>query len=74
MPLLALHCNACGHTFEELVPLSNTDKIMCEDCGEEVSRHYQGKSLFGMLGKETACGPMGDCPHAGTGCGFACRH
>ncbi len=73
MPLLAFQCEKCGHTFEELVSLSGRDGVLCEDCGSEVSRHYQGKSLFGMIGKETACGAMGDCGRAGTGCGCGCR-
>jgi hypothetical protein len=50
------------------------EEVACKECGGDVQRHYQGKSLFGMIGKETGCGPVGDCAFAGTGCGCACRH
>lgn len=33
MPLYEYQCKDCGHEFEELVSMSEADRVACEKCG-----------------------------------------
>lgn len=35
MPLYEYRCLDCGHEFEELVPFSRADEVVCEHCGSD---------------------------------------
>ena len=35
MPLYEYKCPKCGKRFEEIVPLSRADQVVCESCGYE---------------------------------------
>ena len=38
MAIYDYHCQACGATFDKLVPYRNRDLISCHDCGAKVDR------------------------------------
>ena len=35
MPLYEYQCPKCGEQFEEIVPFSRADEVVCEKCGYE---------------------------------------
>ena len=50
MPLYEYRCKDCGHEFEELVPFSRADQVVCENCGSEHTQRLMS----------TFCGGGGD--------------
>jgi len=38
MPLYEYHCQACGNTFEKLLPIEGRDLASCEKCGAKADR------------------------------------
>ena len=47
MPLYLLQCKDCGHKFEKLTSFAGLEKAVCEKCGGEVVRVYDGAGVFG---------------------------
>lgn len=41
MPIYAFACHACGHQFDRLQKLSDTDPTACPTCGAEGQVHRQ---------------------------------
>jgi len=70
MPLYLLQCKECGHKFEKLTSFAGLEKAVCEKCGGEVARVYDGAGVFGGSSvKESApvspcAGGCPGCPHA----------
>ena len=69
MPMYALRCTQCGHTFEELTTIEKRDQVRCPVCGGETARVYEGKSVFGIgAGKEGSAPAQESCPGGCPGC------
>ncbi len=47
MPILKFRCKNCGQVFDKLVQLSAKDSVVCDKCGGETERAYEGK-YYGM--------------------------
>ena len=65
MPIYKFSCVKCGHIFEELTTIERRETVRCSECGGEVRRAYEGKSVFGI-------GAIKDCPETGVPCGGDC--
>ena len=50
MPIYAFQCQACGHSFERLQKLSDTDPTHCPDCGAEQVRRQLTAPTFRLAG------------------------
>ena len=58
MPFLKFKCEECGKVFDELVSLSEMDKVKCPDCKGKVERAYEGKCpgpASGSCGGNCSC-------------------
>ncbi|MDD6882509.1 MAG: zinc ribbon domain-containing protein [Eubacteriales bacterium] len=66
MPLYEYECAHCGHRFEKMLGISQRENVVCEKCGGEVRRVYQGACAFGK--KSAAKGGQG----CSGGCGGNC--
>lgn len=70
MPLYLVQCRKCGHKFEKLTSFSKVGQIVCEKCGGEVDRVYDGAGVFGGPAVQEApaaapcAGGCPGCPHA----------
>lgn len=72
MPLYLFACKECGHKFETLTSFSRIEEVVCEKCGGQVERVYDGASVFGgASSKEPA--QAAACPHCCPGCPNAVR-
>ena len=47
MPIYEYSCKHCGAKFEVLTTIDKRDDVVCKNCGEKVSRVYNGKCSFG---------------------------
>ena len=68
MPIYEYSCKHCGAKFEVLTTIDKRDDVVCKNCGEKVSRVYNGKCSFGA----NACGKDG-CSSNCAGCA-GCHH
>ncbi|MDO4739935.1 MAG: zinc ribbon domain-containing protein [Eubacteriales bacterium] len=72
MPLYLFSCKSCGHKFEALTSFSKIGQVVCEKCGEQVERLYDGATVFGGSSeKEAQSAPA--CPGCCPGCARAQR-
>lgn len=61
MPTFDFHCKDCGNKFEELVLLSQMDKLKCPKCGGScLERVYEGRWMGGA-GTSKCDGCSGNC-------------
>ena len=69
MPIYELHCESCGHEFEELVfRRSEIDEVACPACGTKKAGLLL--SSFATGGKSPGgSGGGGSCGSGGGGCG-----
>lgn len=63
MAIIDFKCKACGEKFDEIVNLSNRDKVVCPKCGsKEVAQVFEGKCSFGSGAKGSGGGcSSGNC-------------
>lgn len=67
MPLLDYKCPDCGHVFEQLTSLHNTEAPPCPRCGgTSTRRNYTGKCYGGIGSGGSGC--SGSCAGC-KGCG-----
>ena len=50
MPIYAFECAACGHTFDELMRLSDPDPANCPSCGAPQVRRQLTAPQFRLAG------------------------
>lgn len=50
MPIYAFECAACGHSFDRLQKLSDTDPADCPDCGQSQVRRQLTAPQFRLAG------------------------
>ena len=50
MPIYAFECAACGHTFDELMKLSDPDPTQCPACGAPQVRRQLTAPQFRLAG------------------------
>lgn len=50
MPIYAFECAACGHTFDRLQKLSDSDPTACPSCGEPQVRRQLTAPSFRLSG------------------------
>ena len=72
MPVYDYKCMECGHRFDLLRSISNTDPVTCPKCGGKVTRVYEGKWSVGK--RAAGAGRVGGCSCGGncggcSGCG-----
>jgi len=47
MPIYDFKCDNCGNEFERIVNL-NTDKVICEQCGNDAYKQVSGTRKSGV--------------------------
>ena len=50
MPIYGFECEACGHQFDRLQKLSDTDPTVCPECGKETLRRQLTAPQFRLAG------------------------
>ena len=50
MPIYGFQCDACGHRFDRLQKLSDTDPTICPQCGQESLRRQLSAPVFRLAG------------------------
>ena len=50
MPIYAFECAACGHSYDRLQKLSDTDPVDCPECGEPRLRRQLTAPQFRLAG------------------------
>ena len=50
MPIYAFACQACGHSFDRLQKLSDTDPSLCPQCGQPELRRQVTAPSFRLAG------------------------
>lgn len=50
MPIYAFRCEACGHGFDRLQKLSDSDPVECPECGKPAIRRQVTAPAFRLAG------------------------
>jgi putative FmdB family regulatory protein len=50
MPIYGFECESCGHQFDRLQKLSDTDPTVCPECGKETLRRQLTAPQFRLAG------------------------
>jgi putative FmdB family regulatory protein len=50
MPIYAFDCSACGHDFERLQKISDSDPLVCPVCGRETVKRRLSAPSFRLAG------------------------
>lgn len=50
MPIYAFECSACGHSFDRLQKLSDSDPSVCPDCGADAVKRQLTAPSFRLSG------------------------